>query len=54
MAVKVSNLILKKYMQNVLEISHWRKPLEDVLEKNMKIVIREIKCNDANSVQIID
>jgi hypothetical protein len=41
-------------VQNVLEKSHRRKPLEDVLEKNIKIVIGEIKCSDVNFVQIID
>jgi len=41
-------------MQNVLDKSHWTKPLAHVLEKNMNTVIGKIKCNNANFVQIID
>jgi hypothetical protein len=41
-------------MQNALEKSHWRKPLEHVLEKNINTVTGETKSNIANSVQIFD
>jgi hypothetical protein len=37
-----------------LKKSHWRKPLEHVLEKNVNRVIGEIKCNITNFVQITD